>query len=157
MGLSYVLMRLQDVMAELTTGPLPLDPPVCRVGLVPRPVATADACGQTCDGTADGQLWASLASTQTEDNEQCLNHKATVHIGVWRCAAVVDDNGQPPEAAAVAADAVQQALDADAIYAVLASDDFKHAFDLVGWTPSEPEGACVGGYWTYTFSVGTCV
>lgn len=158
MGLSYVLERLQDALVELTTGVLTaLEPPVCRVNLALGPDPTWDSCAQTCSNDADGHLWATIVGTTVGDTEQCLNHKATVRIGILRCAAVISDSGEPPSAAAVSADAAQQAFDADAIYTVMSSDAFKHGFDLVGWSPLGPNGACVGGYWEYTYTIGTCI
>lgn len=161
MGLSDVLVRLQAVLNALDTDPdYKVDPPVCRVGIVPGPAPngpTRDSCGQSCNGDSDGQLWASLNGAEVTDSEQCQNLRASVSIGILRCAAVINDNGDPPTALEVLQDVSQQTFDADTIYNLVSSEDFKHTFDIVSWTPLPPDGGCIGGFWNYTVNIGMCV
>jgi hypothetical protein len=145
-----------------------INTPVCRAFWNPGANAPHDSCGQTIvDGVVhDGQLWvAHLTSaagwpSPTGDPITCVTpFSETVEIGIVRCArGVLQDDGQPPPASDVTADAQRQATDREALKQAILCCWGVEGRDLLGltWEPIEPQGGCVGGIWTLTLRNASC-
>lgn len=83
---------------------------------------------------------------------------ATIGVGVLRCAAVVDDQGNAPSVAAMTADAVQQIVDMRSLEQAITCC-FKgqgYTIKVLGWDPLGVNGGCVGGEWTIMLAVNSC-
>jgi hypothetical protein len=133
-----------------------LDPAPARAFVAPGQMVAFDDC-------CDGQVWTRLVALEPQQASKlgatvgqgpCGQLWAvTVGVGVLRCAAGMTDQGTPPTAAAMTADAVQMAADlnalADAIYCCLAEQlpAVSRQFRLSRWDPIGPDGGCVGGEW----------
>lgn len=90
---------------------------------------------------------------------------STIYVGVYRCIAVIDDNGVAPTAAEITADGEAMVEDAsillEAIKCCVAGlvddqDTNALALSLGTWLPLEPDGGCAGGEWPVTIGHGTC-
>lgn len=84
-------------------------------------------------------------------------------IGVLRCAAVLDSNGNAPSAEVLTAEARGMTMDASIVLSAIKCciGDMVETHDLVeqvllgSWLPLGPE-TCTGGEWTLTVGHGTC-
>lgn len=79
---------------------------------------------------------------------------ATFHLGVARCVAMMDEQGNPPAPEQQTAEARQFLTDAQTLRRVVACtilEQRPHLYTktvgLGTWTPQGPEGGCAGGYW----------
>jgi hypothetical protein len=71
-------------------------------------------------------------------------------IGVIRCAASLDDDGNPPSAETLNAESAQMVCDMAALLRALEccdTDDERTTIDT--WTPLGPAGGCAGGEWSF--------
>jgi hypothetical protein len=138
-----------------------LDPVPARAIVNPGEVAWDECC--------EGQVWTRLVSIvpsgvpfpATDTAQQCgvLMWAATVGLGVLRCAAVQDDQGNPPSASAISATGLQQAMDAQALMDALSCcwpPLAQRRAKIATWTPLGPAGGCVGGEWTVQVMVDNC-
>jgi hypothetical protein len=89
---------------------------------------------------------------------------STIAVGVLRCAAAPDSNGNAPSAEVLTAETLGMTADASiALEAItccvapLTDDQSSYAQQIVlgTWTPLGPLG-CVGGEWTLTIGHGQC-
>jgi hypothetical protein len=141
--------------------------PACRTFVHPGASAPWDACGGT-EGGAEGQAWVAverMLPVPSQDQSQRIGpveFAAEIVVGVLRCAATVDDQGNPPTVAAVMADAQKQTRDAAILRDVLlccyqqTTDASPGEFRMGGWEPLGPLGGCVGGQWRATILVPAC-
>jgi hypothetical protein len=145
--------------------------PVCRAFVHPGSMAPWDACGVS-EGGAEGQAWVAVERVYPVDPfpQQDLSSQrvglvefaADVIVGVLRCAATVDDQGNPPPAAAVMADSVAQTRDLAILRDALlccyypSVDSDPGEFRLGTWEPLGPQGGCVGGQWRATIRIPAC-
>lgn len=118
-----------------------------------------------CD--CDGQLYVRVI-TQVPNGQQpnCppISITATLGVGVIRCAAVLDDNGNPPPAATLTAEALAMTQDAATIYGALVccSPSLVQArlinrVPTIGtWNPQGPLGGCARGEWTLGVNLDVC-
>lgn len=82
-------------------------------------------------------------------------------IGVVRCAASVDSQGNPPAAVDVTQNGLDQGADIDTVLQTIMCT-IPHlgniqALKLEKWTPAPTEGGCVGGEWTFYIGLDPCV
>jgi hypothetical protein len=130
-----------------------------RASLVPGGAAVA------WDDCCEGQLWVRIGRIFAFDRFpepatgalrcETTSWAAEYEVGVLRCAATVDDNGDPPTVEQLLADVERSMADAAALRQALLYD-FGGEFSLVAigqWLPTEVEGACVGGTMTVTVPV----
>lgn len=169
-----ILHTLRDILDLLTcpcgdclTDDCQLVPQPCRVVLSPGLNVAWDSCGASgdgecgCGGGKEGQLWANITTMETvPDAGNCERIIWTADVGIVRCAATLDDDGNPPEVEAEEHDAWQQAADADRIrYAIRCCESRSDAIrdvELVTWTALGPDGGCVGGAWTIRGILDEC-
>lgn len=137
--------------------------PVGRAFLAPGSQVAWDDC-------CDGQLWVRMINVfpsgrpfpAVDSVQPCGIAVLAVQlaVGVVRCAAVVDDNGNAPTPEELTADTLAQSADASILLSAIQCCDLPTTTDKlirVGtWTPSGPQGGCVGGEWTLTLGVGNC-
>ena len=159
--------RLELLLACLEDRLAAYDVPVCRAFIHPGAMAPWDACGESGDG-AEGQAWvgvSGIAPQPTQDAGQRIQpveYAVSVVVGVLRCAAVVDDQGNPPTVEAVMADAEKQTRDAAIVREVLEccypkmTDAARGEFLMGNWEPLGPLGGCVGGQWRATILAPAC-
>lgn len=126
----------------------------------------ASATWDQCD--CDGQLWVRVSNLVPSGRpwpqplpaaSPCTPEvrAVTMHLGVIRCIATVNDRGQPPTALEVTNDGINALTDAACLY------DFLTALEpptvglgmlrVDGWQPLGPMGGCAGGEWTITVGV----
>ena len=141
--------------------------PVCRAFIHPGSTAPWDACG-VAEGGAEGQAWVAAARMSPQPIQDAgqrirpVEFAAEVVVGVLRCAATVDDHGNPPSVDAVMGDAQKQTRDAAIIREVYeccyvqATDAGTGEFRLGDWEPLGPLGGCVGSQWRATILVPAC-
>jgi len=156
-----ILTNIKDALTDVE-GECALDPQPCRAGVYPAGEVPLDACGTSCDD-AEGMLWVNLQPTALPNagvNEGCVRIRVTGQIGVTRCSAAPGRDGIP-DVGAIEGNAVQQALDADAIAnAVLCCPAIEQAdrwkLSLLSWTPIDNQGTCYGGFWTVMGAYDVC-
>lgn len=153
------LQEIVDLLVDGSDNCVPLDPPPCRAGVYPGQEVPWDFCGGQCGGN-DGQLFANLSGMDVRQEGPCQRITFTAEVGILRCAAPMADDGTPPSAAAISADADQQAQDADAIWNAIScctdrSEDLR-GIVLVSWRALGPTGGCVGGAWIVRGVIDTC-
>ncbi len=120
------------------------------------------------DACCEGQAWVRLGSQEAvkapkmgmRPTVPCAQTwLVTLGVGVLRCAAQMNDRGDPPSAEDVTADAVQTVLDKDAILRAvqccLPTTEGVSSFALTRWDALGPDGGCVGGEWTLAMTVQT--
>lgn len=125
--------------------------------LVPGGAAVAwDDC---CEGKAWVRVVRIFPSVRFPEQVQgALNcHTASLacelEVGVLRCASTVDEQGEPPSAEQLTADAVRTVCDAEAMYQAIIADFSPGlgALALGQYLPTDVDGGCVGGTMTVTF------
>lgn len=122
------------------------------------------------DDCCDGQLWVRLISAfpsgrpfpNPDSAQPCgiLLMALQLGLGIVRCAHTVDDNGNAPTPEELTEDTLGGTLDASILLSAIQCCELPLATDkLIGlgtWTPSGPQGGCVGGEWSLTVGVGNC-
>lgn len=112
----------------------------------------ADWCCETPDGSGVGQAWVrvtrryrSTAFPAPESTPVCRVSQLAVEIevGVYRCVSALGQHGEPPDPAAVTADAL--GADADACALGAAVDRLSWTHVRGAWVPLGPSGGCGGG------------
>lgn len=146
-----ILSVLEGVLAcayaELTPAP-------AWQAVVPGLEAVLDEC-------CSGQVWVRLVQMQPRSNRDCITAwDATVEVGVARCVAVVDDQGNSPTSAEVQADAAQLLADMEALQRALEccakTVPNVHRAIIGTWNPLAVDGGCAGGTWNATVTVPDC-
>lgn len=148
---NLLLAHMREVLA-VAEAALDTTPPG-RVLLMPGANPVWDDC---CE--SGGQLWVRVMNVvpATGKPPKCpvLGWRATLGIGVIRCAHVVDDHGYAPTAEQMSGDTVQMTQDmADVGRALLCSGLVS---TVTNWLPAGPDGGCVGGEWTVTVTYDWC-
>lgn len=162
---------LGDILDCLLAALADHDARVCRSFIAPGLTVPWDDCCPDCGG-AEGQAWVGVGPagmfpagpfpSQDTSPQRCAPHEyaAEVVVGVLRCAHTVDDQGHPPTAVQVTADAAKVHRDAaivrDALLCCYAADLDPGEFRLGAWAPLGPQGGCVGGQWTATIRLPAC-
>lgn len=116
------------------------------------------------DDCCDGQLYVRVvqmdpvkqAGTRPVSGLGCgvIGWTATLAIGVLRCAATVDDRGRAPGTMQLNKETDLMTRDMSELMNMLLCNEW--TWDIGSWFPLGPEGACVGGEWTFTVRTGTC-
>lgn len=156
-------------------GPILSSALVCaRDGLSAPPARGFIATGQIAwDDCCAGQVWArlidmtplegatgGLTGRVTAGGQPCgpLMWRATIGVGVLRCAAVVNESGDAPAAAVLSTEALRTLMDmaelSEALQCCFAPQVDRLAMQR--WDPLGPDGGCVGGEWTFTVLVDAC-
>lgn len=165
--LGKVLGLLETTLGVLVDPVVPCCPldPVCRTAVYPAGVSVPwDSCGEGGCGDRDGMLWAQLTALDPvqggSDSGNCPAYMWTATVGIVRCVSVLGEDGQPPTAAQVAADADRQITDADAIWHALrccpTRPEALADVSLSSWRPLGPLGGCAGGTWTMRGRFDAC-
>jgi hypothetical protein len=139
----------------------------CRRALVPRPlrvIPVYPGAEVAWDSCCEGQLWGRVVSIQPHTGANTGRSAAppcgvlwwnvTVAVGILRCIATLNDAGEAPRPAALAADGVQMLADLTVIQQVLLWHDSVAA--MIAWNPLGSQGGCGGGEWQATVRVGVC-
>jgi hypothetical protein len=144
----------------------------------PRPGLSVPAelcCQDVVDGqTGEGHAWVRanriyptttrFPQPQAEPLPCTSGWAAELAMGVWRCAAVVGDDGEPPSCEDITRDALVTLSDAAAMRAALAccftggpvGADNDRIVIAGDWAPLGPNGGCVGGALTVTVQFYDC-
>jgi hypothetical protein len=137
--------------AEIAASQLP-EP--CFCGILPGGIVALDYC-EECDGKC-GMAWVRLTtitelrSEQVQDSSKCTQPlRATVEVGIARCAPTGDESGPPTMAEQLDTARLLLADQAAVLRAIRCCTG--RMFTLGTWTPMGPQGGCVGGAWTVTF------
>lgn len=130
------------------------------------------ATGQIAwEGCCSGQVWARLIDMTpmqtssgfgqvTASGQPCgpVMWRATIGVGVLRCAATVNEMGDAPPSATLIAEALGTTRDqadlGEALQCCLAPQ--VASLVMQRWDPLGPDGGCVGGEWTFTVLVDAC-
>lgn len=118
------------------------------------------------DGNCDGQLWTRLVgfapgAGSTPERRHGADLCAvpvfvvTLEMGIIRCAAQMDNRGNPPAPGKITRDGHQSIDDLSAILGVLKCNPRTRS--VTSWTPTGPDGGYHGGYWTFTVEVSNCI
>ena len=144
------------------------DAPVAHTALWWGPEVVHDDC---CDGMAYvrlAQVYPTAGQNSGAFPGQDTTHRncginalsARLAVGVIRCAAKVDNQGNPPSAATITAETTQMTLDTsialEAIMCCLPGVAGVQASMIDVWNPTNPDGGCVGGEWQVRVMVGHC-
>lgn len=141
---------------ELTPGLLPAWDDCCEGQLYVRMIEAYPTAGQNAPFPA-------IDVQQRGVGAHCGFHLLAVHIGlgIIRCAATVDDQGNPPTSAEVTADADALLEDMADLLDVLVCESQGtpgiQALKIDRWTPSGPEGGCAGGEWGAYIALDPCL
>lgn len=142
-------------------GPLLVSMLECAAtALSPAPGRSLVASGSMVawDDCCEGQVWTRLVSLMpgvSDSAQSCgpLTWTATIGIGVLRCAAVVDDRGNPPAAEVLTDEALRGTADAFALSEAIQCCMTATRLKMLNWAPLGPEGGCVGGEWQVSVMV----
>lgn len=122
---------------------------VDRVVLVPGGRAT-------WDDSCSGQLWVRLSNILPLPSSpspcRLEARQATIHLGIVRCIATVNERGRPPTAVEVTADGITALSDAAVLLDFLTELDPLSVglgtLTVTNWEPLGPLGGYAGGEWT---------
>jgi hypothetical protein len=161
--------RINDLLIALDTAFDACGKPVCRAFLT---AATAqyvpiDNCCQCLTG--EGQLWVAVGRTEPMNTTgagviSCTtNFEATINVGIARCAATVDSQGNPPDPDLISTQALAALRDMKTMYRAISdwiSNSLNgdiHQVTIGAWTPSVQGGCQVGSIdLTFRFEGGCC-
>lgn len=164
-------MALNDVVVPLATRLLAclctalegtVAGPACRCCLYPGLVVPMDDCDCECGAGGNGSASVRVARIfptkrfpgQSFDVEPCKANTWAVELvmTVYRCVAVLNEDGSPPSCSAVTDDAEKILSDGAAMrQAVTCCYPDADIVAVVGaWEPLGPNGGCAGGQMTIT-------
>lgn len=158
---------LDSVLAELLTqtGQAYIDAgPVNGVDRVPALIHLAPGREEAWDNCCTGQLYARVIEVYPSspfpgrsNASGCGDLMAVrIGLGVLRCAAVLDNEGNAPSAEAMTGDTLEALEDMAILLDVLRSfsvEPWLPGFRLEGWVPKGVSGGCHGGEWTFALGV----
>ena len=123
------------------------------------------------DDCCEGQVWVRLVAMEpvTGDPRQnramgpcgVLMWRATIGVGILRCAAVLNDDGSAPSPTVLTAETLTMTSDMSALAQAISCSiptNIKGLMKMqvIRWDPLGPDGGCVGGEWTVQALVNTC-
>ena len=126
------------------------------------------------DACCEGQAWVRVESLDPagtrpvkmgmKNGDPCVRTwRATVGIGVLRCAAPLRDDGSMPSDDQITADALQALTDQEALQRAVeccltTAGTRVSSVVLTRWNALGPDGGCVGGEWIaqMVFEMGGC-
>lgn len=133
-----------------------------------RIIYVASGAQVAWDDCCDGQLWARLVTLEPGEpvggrnsgarmSGPCgyTHYFASVELGIVRCALVLDDQGTAPNAADLTAEGLAGLADMGALLEAIKC--FPATRSISRWTPTGPQGGCVGGFWTLSIRLDDCV
>lgn len=162
-----------DVSTDLI-GPLlveMLDAAKCALNPAPGRAALYSGGSIAWDDCCKGQVWVRLIALEPHTGDPRQNRamgpcgvlawRATIGVGVLRCAATLADNGDAPPPSVLTAETLQMTADMTALSEAVTCTIPRSIQGLMkmqvgGWGPLGPEGGCVGGEWTVQALVNTC-
>lgn len=101
------------------------------------------------DNCCDGQLYIRLVSVQARGRTNCAPLWVhSIQMGVVRCAATINDAGQPPSATQVTDDALEAYQDLRQLKQAILN--VEHTETIGSWNPLGVTGGCHGGEWSFT-------
>lgn len=128
--------------------------PVCQCNLFhgeqPPPM---DLCDCECSPGVSGQAWVRVALLDPSGHVSAgrcggglMGARLVVELGVYRCVAVPDDQGRPPDGGEQAADTLDAFDDASVLlHAALCCGELEDRGAVLGqWEPMGPAGGCAG-------------
>ena len=137
-------------------------PKTCFCGILPGAEVAWDYTG-TCDDEGNcGMAWVRLiaaypSSVIGQPSEQPGNCSSLigmdVEIGILRCVSMPEDDGTPPPAVDLQADAALQIADAMALRKAATCCAPEKDFVLGAYVPIGPAGGLAGGMWTMSLQV----
>lgn len=127
--------------------------PTCWCGLYAGALVAWDYCAGECGNGVCGMGWVRLSAGFPYQvfPQQFLDLRCTlpvawqIEVGAVRCMPQMPDGG-PIDADTMANVALAQSLDARALHTAMQCCGHEIAAEL--YTPTGPEGGCVGGFWT---------
>lgn len=156
-----VMVSLAECLCTQITGSGLPEP--CFCGILPGGEAAYDYCDSCEDGTC-GQAWVRLAQAFPSSafpvpdvgRGTCASPLAfELVVGIVRCAPSPDDQGNPPSLGDQFATSQLVVADMMAMRRAImccAQAQKGRDYTLGFYLPVGPEGGCVGGVWTATFS-----
>lgn len=115
-------------------------------------VAWDNCCGQMWVRVVDYGPPSGARQVRKADGSLCaMRRQATIELGMLRCAAVVDDHGNPPTEEELNEDGAQVLADAEGLWMLLSCE--VKVREVLRWTPVGPNGGCVGGHWQFTIDM----
>lgn len=164
---------LRGVLSAASSALNEADRPTGRVELTPGLLPAWDDC---CDGqlylrvieiypsVGVGSPFPQIDTTQRGPaSSTCSIKMLAVHIGlgVLRCAATVDEQGNSPTSSQVSEDEELILADMSTLLDVLVCESHKlpgiQQMKLDRWQPQGPQGGCAGGEWGAYFAVDPCL
>lgn len=152
--------EVANVLAYLTNEAAnALDPVPGRVvHIAPGEAVAFDDC-------CEGQVWSRLvtmgaaqaARTGAQPGTSVCaspHFVATLELGIVRCAATLNNQGQAPSPDRITDDGEQGLDDMAALFEVLKCSDLVRS--LGQWSPVGPQGGCFGGAWQFTVRLNNC-
>lgn len=134
-----------------------LDALTTSVNRVVRAPGTSPAFDDCCEGQlytrVDGITPHTNGRIRPASGPGCgvVGWIVDIGIGVVRCAATVNNNGEPPNARQVSADGDQMSQDMSDLAAMLRCHE--RTYEVSEWTALENQGGCHGGEWRFTARV----
>ena len=127
--------------------------PTCWCGLYPGAIVEWNYCAGECGNGVCGMGWVRLGTIfpYTIFPQPILDDRCTlplawqIEVGALRCVPQMPD-GSPVDVTTMADVALAQLLDARALHAAMQCCGFDITAEV--YTPTGPEGGCVGGFWT---------
>lgn len=141
---------------ELTPGILPAWDDCCSGQLYLRVIEIYPTMGK-------GAPFPQIDTTQAGASGRCSLHAVAVHIGlgIIRCAAVLDSQGNAPTVEAVTADGDEMLLDMATLLDVLVCNSQEIAgimsMKIDKWEPQGVDGGCHGGEWSAYLLMDPCL
>lgn len=136
-------------------------PATCFCGILPGAEIALDHVGDCAEGVC-GMAWVRLIAVYPstivgQPNESPNNCSSLigmdVELGIVRCASMPADDGTPPSAADLQADAALQVADLMALRKAVFCCGNEKDLVLGAYTPVGPAGGAVGGFWTLSLQV----
>lgn len=133
-----------------------------KAGLTLKPARIVRVPGQEVvwDDCCDGQLHIRVISMDplvrrphSAAGIACdvIGFTVALGLGVVRCAATLNDQGQAPSPKQINDDNQQMLLDMSELQSVMLCSP--HTYDVLRWQPLGVTGGCHGGEWTFTVRV----
>ena len=164
----HIWPKLLDLLGCLEATLVSNGVPAVRTFIAPGGPPPWDSCCVV--GNAEGQAWVQLQSVnptndfprQTGPQRLGFGEWAvTVNLGILRCAATLNDQGEAPPVEAMMANAEKVNRDRVLLHTAieccfLPELDVEGGYLVGGWTPLGPGGGCVGGQQTFQFVADVC-
>lgn len=132
-------------------------------GVEPGRILLNPGAESVWDDCCAGQLWVRAGIVTPTVNGSRGNCgvtaiKVPLYLGILRCAAVVDAEGNAPPVEDMTADTVREMADMELLLKAINCCLTKTGMTVVNWNPLGVEGGCAGGEWQLelSFAVPGC-